>query len=430
MTELWDVYDESGGKTGLVAERDRMLRGEVPGFFLVVNVYIVNSKNEWLIQKRSMKKATHPGTWSITGGGVLSGEDTLAAALREAKEEVGIDLDPSQMYLEARLKRARSFNDVWVARADFNINECTPDPEEVDELRWVTPEELIRMVFADGSFDPDYRAAIENLLERGPAAELWDVLDRNGGKTGRVVARDRIWRGGTDTFHLVVHVYMVNTKNEWLIQKRSMSKHLWPGRWDITGGAVLSGEDSLSAALREVREEIGISLDPSLMYIEKRLQWPNVFADIWVARADFDIGDCTLEPTEVDDVRWVNANDFMKIVFDGSKESEYRSLVDGFVSRRILWVVPYDPSWKTEFDQMRATLLPQLGDLIIDIVHTGSTSVPGLAAKPILDYFLVMESADDFPAVAARLRTLGYEHEGDGGIPGRERFRPMLNNGF
>src|SRR5579871_1315080 len=62
------------------------------------------------------------------------------------------------------------------------------------------------------------------------------------------------------------------------------------------------------------------------------------------------------------------------------------------------------------------------------IEHVGSTAVPGLAAKPIIDLDVLLFSAGDLPSVIARLASLGYEHRGDLGIAGREAFRAPLND--
>ena len=67
-------------------------------------------------------------------------------------------------------------------------------------------------------------------------------------------------------------------------------------------------------------------------------------------------------------------------------------------------------------------MAPALGDIALTIEHVGSTSVPGLAAKPIIDIDVVVASAEDVPAAVERLESLGYRHEGDLGIPGREAF--------
>ena len=90
---------------------------------------------------------------------------------------------------------------------------------------------------------------------------------------------------------------------------------------------------------------------------------------------------------------------------------------------RTIVVAPYDPAWPGEFARIRDFLWPHVSELALDIVHVGSTSVPGLAAKPIIDLVIVMESYAVFPALKTRLEALGYRHNGDQGIPTREVFK-------
>ena len=83
----------------------------------------------------------------------------------------------------------------------------------------------------------------------------------------------------------------------------------------------------------------------------------------------------------------------------------------------------YDPVWALEFLELKTVLLEKLGDERLTFEHVGSTSVPGLAAKPILDIDLII--ADDLELqeqVIAKLENLGYSHVGDLGISGREAF--------
>jgi GrpB-like predicted nucleotidyltransferase (UPF0157 family) len=86
-------------------------------------------------------------------------------------------------------------------------------------------------------------------------------------------------------------------------------------------------------------------------------------------------------------------------------------------------VVPYDPAWVTAFELLRDRVAPVLGELAVGIEHVGSTAVPGLDAKPIVDVDIVIRHAEDLDEVAARLATLGYTRLGDLGIVGREAFR-------
>lgn len=89
-----------------------------------------------------------------------------------------------------------------------------------------------------------------------------------------------------------------------------------------------------------------------------------------------------------------------------------------------LIVRDYDPNWVQLFQQLRGFVLPVLSDFVVTIEHVGSTSVPGLAAKPIVDIDVVMSTQSDVLMAIQRLATIGYVHEGDLGTTGREAFIP------
>jgi GrpB-like predicted nucleotidyltransferase (UPF0157 family) len=91
-------------------------------------------------------------------------------------------------------------------------------------------------------------------------------------------------------------------------------------------------------------------------------------------------------------------------------------------SRTAIEVVPYDPEWPRTFEVLQASLRRALGDIVVEVEHVGSTAVPGLAAKPILDLDVVIPSRDSLPVAVSRLAALGYRHEGDLGVSGREAF--------
>ena len=86
-------------------------------------------------------------------------------------------------------------------------------------------------------------------------------------------------------------------------------------------------------------------------------------------------------------------------------------------------VQPYDEAWKADFKAIRDELDAVLKDLVLQIEHVGSTSVEGLSAKPIIDIDVVIEDRTCLPAVISALEKIGYTHEGDLGIPGREAFK-------
>ena len=82
----------------------------------------------------------------------------------------------------------------------------------------------------------------------------------------------------------------------------------------------------------------------------------------------------------------------------------------------------YSPGWEENFQNIKAILVDALSGLRIGIEHVGSTAIPGLAAKPIIDIDIVFNAPIDFGPVKERLAGLGYFHNGDQGIPGREAF--------
>lgn len=87
----------------------------------------------------------------------------------------------------------------------------------------------------------------------------------------------------------------------------------------------------------------------------------------------------------------------------------------------------YNPEWAAEFSVLRDVYMSSLGKLVLRVEHVGSTAVPNLLAKPILDIDIVMPSYGVFPDIAAHLRRLGYTHIGDLGIKEREVFNPLDN---
>lgn len=86
-------------------------------------------------------------------------------------------------------------------------------------------------------------------------------------------------------------------------------------------------------------------------------------------------------------------------------------------------VEPYDEAWKDDFAAIRDELEAVLNGLVLRIEHVGSTSVEGLSAKPVIDIDVVISDRSILPEVISALESIGYSHEGDLGIPGREAFK-------
>ena len=92
------------------------------------------------------------------------------------------------------------------------------------------------------------------------------------------------------------------------------------------------------------------------------------------------------------------------------------------VTRHVV-VLPYDEQWKRDFLKIKAELVNALGQLAIGIEHVGSTSVKGLSAKPIIDIDVVIRDYTVLEDVVSALGKIGYQHEGNLGIAGREAFK-------
>ena len=90
--------------------------------------------------------------------------------------------------------------------------------------------------------------------------------------------------------------------------------------------------------------------------------------------------------------------------------------------RSIAKIVPYHPKWADYFRQERELLLRTLGDTALEIRHIGSTSIPGMPAKPILDILVGLQTLSAVEPFVGALRSIGYEDRGNGDEPGRRYF--------
>jgi GrpB-like predicted nucleotidyltransferase (UPF0157 family) len=94
--------------------------------------------------------------------------------------------------------------------------------------------------------------------------------------------------------------------------------------------------------------------------------------------------------------------------------------------REAVVVVDYDAAWPLRFEEERARIVAALGDVTegrVAVEHVGSTAVPGLAAKPVIDIVVGVRDLDVGERCVGPLEAIGYEYRGEAGIPGRLYFR-------
>lgn len=143
--------------------------------------------------------------------------------------------------------------------------------------------------------------------------EYIDIYDKDKRLTGKTVARETPLQ--TDEFRLVVHVCVFNANDEMLIQKRQSFKKGWPGKWDVSvGGGVQAGENSATAAQREVREEIGVDVDLSNKRPFICAAFTNGFDDYYVIEINENESFFTSQPEEVEKVMWADKNTILTMI--------------------------------------------------------------------------------------------------------------------
>lgn len=144
--------------------------------------------------------------------------------------------------------------------------------------------------------------------------EYWDLYDTNRVKTGEIHMRGKTLP--EYRYHIVVHVWIMNSQNQVLLTKRNPLKP-YGNLWECTGGSALAGETSLQAVLRETREEIGLSLlkeDASLL---KTLKGSNDFVDVYLFRGDFPLSYLSFTDHEVIDAMWVDEIKYYEMCTQG-----------------------------------------------------------------------------------------------------------------
>ena len=156
--------------------------------------------------------------------------------------------------------------------------------------------------------------------------ERCDIYDRDRGRTGRTMVRgDAIAPGD---YHMVVHVCIVNSRGEMLIQQRQPFKKGWPDMWDLSAsGSALAGDTSAQAAQRELLEELGLALDFSGIRPQLTVNFEHGFGDYYVVGADVDLDSLTLQPEEVQRAAWATKERIFAMIDAGEFIPYHKSLI-------------------------------------------------------------------------------------------------------
>ena len=283
-------------------------------------------KNEQIVDERltfAVVAARHDGKWifcrhkdrdtyEIPGGHREAGESIDCAAERELTEETGavrFSLSPICVYSVAAGGET-SYGKLYFADV-FELGSLPPGSEIVEIYHFDKMPDRLTYPHIQPML---YEKTQTWLNLQSAKDELWDVYDVERNPTVRRHRRgDPLPEGD---YHLVVHVWLQNSSGEFLITKRAPNKG-YPNMWETTGGSAVAGDDSLTAAIREVKEETGLDVRPENGTCLFSITREDSIVDIWLFRQDFDIRDVVLQEHETTDVKYTSMDEIRRMIRSG-----------------------------------------------------------------------------------------------------------------
>ena len=149
MSELIDVYNSKKEKTGKIVERKRGTSLEKGEYIISVTCWIINKDGKILLTQRKLDKH-NGGKWEPTTGLVVSGESSLQGIVRELNEEIGVNINQSEITLIKEIIEERTdisfFRDIYLIRKDIDLNVIKYNDGEVVNAKYVTIDEFNSML--------------------------------------------------------------------------------------------------------------------------------------------------------------------------------------------------------------------------------------------------------------------------------------------
>ena len=144
--------------------------------------------------------------------------------------------------------------------------------------------------------------------------ERFDLFDKHGNKLDKTMLRGSKCKPGE--YHKVVHIWIQNAKDEFLVQQRNKASDLYPYQWAPTAGAVIAGETALEAVIRETKEEIGVLLKreeiiyKDTFFIEQ--YDTNYIIEVFLIHRDVDLNTCVIDKTEVKQIAYMSKKEILQ----------------------------------------------------------------------------------------------------------------------
>lgn len=152
--------------------------------------------------------------------------------------------------------------------------------------------------------------------------EYFDILDENGNKTGKTKLRSEVHKDGD--WHKAIHIWIINDKGDILLQRRCATKDSNPNMLDIScAGHLTAGDNSLSGAIRELKEELNLDIQQEDLQFIKTLKRSskytetfinNEFDDLYILRTNKSIDDMKFQEEEISELFFVPYKKFKDMV--------------------------------------------------------------------------------------------------------------------
>ena len=149
MTELWDIYDINKNKKNKLHKRGLPL--DKNDYHIVIHAWVINSNDEVILTKRHSSKKICPNMWECTEGSIIAGESSIEGAVRELKEEIGLDFEiaDAEFFTSFVLNFSNTIIDSYLFKKDVNIDDLVLQENEVSEAKIVN-ERVYREMCKNG----------------------------------------------------------------------------------------------------------------------------------------------------------------------------------------------------------------------------------------------------------------------------------------
>lgn len=163
--------------------------------------------------------------------------------------------------------------------------------------------------------------------------ELLDIFDQNGNHLGSK-PRSFCHSINPGVYHKSVLIWFKNSLGEILVTKRNINKKQYPGKWEMAAaGHVDANENPIDTCVREIKEELSLDVKKEdIKYLtEWKIEEEWELAQIYLVNIDVSVDDIKVEKEEIDDVKWLNYDDFKRLLFSNDfceyENKEYKKYI-------------------------------------------------------------------------------------------------------